>query len=83
MSNTTNDVVGAYQDAVRKIEAGTATFQDELVVALWDKVQDLEQIVVAQNYKLAVLETREQCEVDKQEIYTEARKAITKVRYLH
>lgn len=79
--NVMQQALAVYQAAIDNMKAGKATLQDELIVALWDQVQEQEATITAQAYKISVLETTEVSEFDKQEKMSEALAAIQKVQY--
>ena len=84
--NVAQQTLAVYQKAVAAVKAKKATPEQELIVALWDQVQEQEATLRAQAYKLSVLETQESMsDFDKQvtidEGMRDAMDQVNRIRY--
>lgn len=59
MSNRQQQYFETYQQALRDLQTPSGSLQDELIVALWRSVQQLQKSNAQQAHKIALLESNE------------------------
>lgn len=75
--------LNVYHESKARIDAGTGTVQDEVVVELWTLVKDQQTDLAKKEHKISLLESTEYINIEKMEQTTEALALLNKVRYTH